>query len=138
MNWLRLVAVAALAGPIQDPELGQLAVTARSVFEARDFSRLFDDRQPVRLELPSQPTAMSVRGEIAAAALASLVRRTADIRVVTVGSAVVAPGHGYVELRRRFRVIGTQEEQGQKILISARFDEGRWRVTEVWITPSRL
>lgn len=52
------------------------------------------------------------------------------------GAAVVAPGHGYVELCRRFRVLGTQEDQGQKILISARFDEGRWRVTEVWITPS--
>jgi hypothetical protein len=113
-----------------------LAVTARSVFEARDFARLFDDRQSVRLELPSQPTAVSVRGEIAAAALATLVRRTADLRVVTVGSAVVAPGHGYIELRRRFRVLGTQEEQDQKILISARFDEGRWRVMEVWVTPS--
>ncbi|MSR03447.1 MAG: hypothetical protein EXR94_12030 [Gemmatimonadetes bacterium] len=74
MNWLRLAALALLTGPFQDRDLGQLAVTARSVFEARDFTRLFDDRQPVRLELPSQPAAVSVRGEIAAAALASMVR----------------------------------------------------------------
>lgn len=137
MNWLWLVGLASLLGPAQDQELGRLAVTVRLGFEARDFARLFDERQPVRLELPSQPAAVSVRGEIAAAALGSMVRRTADIQVITLGSAVVAPGHGYVELRRRFRVLGTQEEQGQKILISARFDEGRWRITEVWVTPAR-
>lgn len=136
MTWLGLAALLTMAPPLQERELGQLANFAREVFATRQFARLFGDRLPVRLELPSQPSAVSVRGEIAAAALASMVRRTADLESATIGSAMVAPGHGYVEIRRRFRVLGTQEEQRQRILISAKFEDGRWRVTEVWVTPS--
>ena len=136
MTGLGLTVLLAMVLPLQDKELGQLASNARSAFETREFSRLFDDRQPVRVELPTLSAAVSVRGEIAAAALASMVRRTADLEFSTVGSAVVAAGHGYVEIRRRFRVLGTQEEQRQKILISAKFEEGRWRVTEVWVTAA--
>lgn len=134
---LGLAALVAMTVPIQEKELGQLANVAREIFETRDFGRLFGSRQPVRLELPSQPSAVSVRGEIAAATLASMVRRTADLEFSTIGSAVVVPGHGYIEIRRRFRVLGTQEDQRQRILIGARYEEGRWRVTEVWVTASR-
>ena len=134
MTWLDLMAVVALMAPLQDRELGQLANSVRSALEAREFSRLFDSRRPVRLELPGQPLAVSVRGELAAAALTSMVRRTAELEYGTVGSAVVAAGHGYVEIRRRFRILGTQENRRQKILIGAKFEDGRWRVTEVWVT----
>lgn len=74
MNWLRLAALALLTGPFQDRDLGQLAVTARSVFEARDFTRLYrrSAAGPARI---TQSAGGSVgAGEIAAAALASMVR----------------------------------------------------------------
>ncbi len=137
MNWLWLVGLLAAVPPAQDRELGQLANRVRIAFESREFSRLFEDLRPIHLELPNQLAAVSVRGEIAAAALASLVRRTADLELVTVGAAVVAPGHGYIEIRRRFVALGTQQEQHQKILISARLDGTSWRVTEVWITAAK-
>ncbi len=60
MTWLGPTACLVLAAPREEKELGQLASTVRAVFEARDFSRLFDERQPVRLELPSE-SAASVR-----------------------------------------------------------------------------
>jgi len=64
------------------------------------------------------------------------VRRTEEIEVTPVGAAVVATGQGYVELRRRFRAIGVDDEQRQRILITARLDNGRWRVAEVWVQVS--
>ncbi len=65
-----------------------------------------------------------------------MVRRTADLEISVVASAVVATGLGYVEIRRRFRALGTQEDQRQRILISAKFEGGRWPAIEVWVTAS--
>lgn len=122
------------AAPVAD--LGPLMELAAGAFSARDFRALLDPTRSVRLELPDQPAAVSVRGRVAASALASMVRRTDDLELIRVGAAIVAPGHGYLELARRYRVRGTQEAHGQRILLSARLEEGRWRVTEVWVSPA--
>jgi hypothetical protein len=122
--------------PASPNDLGALALVARQAFEQRRFERLFDERLLVRLELPDQPSAVSVRGRVAAAALGTLVRRTEDLAITEVMAAVVAPGHGYVELKRRYRVSGTQEEHTQRILISARLDQGQWRLVEIWISSA--
>ncbi len=124
------------AAPQPNADLGALSELARRTFQSRDFPGLFDDREPVRLELPNQPASVSVLGRVAAAALAGLVRRTEDVSIEGVGAAVVADGHGYVELRRVFRTVGTQERHAQRILISARLADGRWRVTEIWVAPT--
>lgn len=123
--WLSLL-VAQGAG------LGPLAETARRAFSSRDFAGLIEERQPVRLELPDGQTSTSVRGRVAAASLRGLLRRTVDRDLAIVGAAQEG-GHGYVELRRRFRVLGTQEDQVHRILIAARWDGTLWRVTEVWV-----
>jgi len=122
-------------GPVEH-DLSALAAATRQAFAERDFSRLFDQGQSVRLELPNHPVAVSVRGPVAAAALRDLVRRTRDLEIMNIGAAVVAPGHGYVELRRRFRVMGTQEEHAQRVLVSASLEAGHWRIAEVWIAPA--
>ena len=117
-------------------DLSGLVDAARRAFVDRRFVGLFDDRAPVRLELPNQPAAVSVQGRVAAAALDALVRRTEDLAVDGAGAAVVAPGHGYVELRRVFRTRGTSERHTQRILISARLEEGRWRIAEIWVAAA--
>ncbi|MCC7133299.1 MAG: hypothetical protein SFV24_07730 [Gemmatimonadales bacterium] len=124
------------APPQPTADLGRLAESARRAFQQREFNALFDAREPVRLELPNQPASVSVAGRVAAAALSGLVRRTEDVSIDGVGAAVVAEGHGYVELRRVFRAVGTQEPHTQRILVSARLAEGRWRVTEIWVSPA--
>jgi hypothetical protein len=40
---------------------------------------------------------------------------------------------GYVELRRRFRPLGLEQAETQRILVSVRFQDGAWRVVEVWV-----
>lgn len=117
-------------------DLGLVMETARTAFISREFAPLFDQRRPVRLELPDQPAAVSVRGRVAAAALQSLVRRTEDVGLTTVSAEVVSPGHGYLELIRRYRVAGTQEDHAHRILISVRFEENRWQITEVWVASA--
>ncbi len=136
--WLGLFGVGA-GQPLdlghQPSDLGFLMEAARTAFERRDFDQLIDDRRAVRLKLPDRSAGGLVRGAVASAALQGLGRRTEDVEIVGVGAAVVEQGHGYLELRRRFRVHGTAEIQIHRILISARLEENTWRVTEVWIAP---
>ena len=133
MIGLSQVALASLAlawrGP-QDAELAALAHVTSRAFASHDFRAMFDERLMFRLDLPGQGTS-SVQGALAATTLAEFVRRTAEIEVFLLGSAVVDVGQGYIELRRRFHLIGVQHEQTQRILISARLERGRWRVAEV-------
>lgn len=129
-----LVGLVLQAAPVSD--LGPLMELAAKAFQDRNFQYLLDPRRSIRLELPDQPAAVSVRGRVAASALASMVRRSEDVALVPVGAAVVAPGHGYLELARHYRIRGTQEEHRQRILLSARLEDGRWQVTEVWVSPA--
>ncbi len=132
---LGLLGAGAEAGTGQPSDLGRLMETARAAFERRAFDELIDDRRAVRLKLPDRSAGGLVRGAVASAALQGLARRTDDVEIVGVGAAVVEQGHGYLELRRRFQVHGTSEIQTHRILISARWEENTWRVTEVWIAP---
>ena len=121
------------APPRPQASLSDLMSLARNAFTTRDFGLLFDERRPVRLELPNQTAAVSVRGRVAAASLASLVRRTQDVDLTAVDSAEVAPGYGYLELLRRYRVMGTDEIQTQRVLISVKREEETWRIVEFWV-----
>ncbi|MBX3147147.1 MAG: hypothetical protein KF785_10300 [Gemmatimonadales bacterium] len=136
MTWLLVVLLGLLGGGGGQPsDLGHLMETARAAFERRDFDELINSRRAVRLKLPDRAAGGLVRGAVASAALHGLGRRTDDVEIVGVGAAVVEQGHGYLELRRRFRVRGTAEMQTHRILISARWEENSWQVTEVWIAP---
>ncbi|MGE0440980.1 MAG: hypothetical protein AB7S39_10875 [Gemmatimonadales bacterium] len=115
-------------------DLGPTAERVQAALESRRFGDLLGDR-PVRLELPNDAGAVTLRGGAAAAALAGVFRRTEDVVLERRGAAVVAPGQGYLEIRRRFRVHGTQEEQVQRILVAVALVDGAWRVGEIWISP---
>jgi hypothetical protein len=120
-----------LAG--QEPDLEQVAVAARKAFRYHDFSGLIRPDDVIRLRLPSQAAGAPIRGGVAAAALAAFARRAEELEVTVVGAAVVESRQGYVELRRRFRPLGLEQAETQRILVSVRFQDGAWRVVEVWV-----
>lgn len=115
------------------PELGPAAEAARKAFEEHDFSRLFRGRRPVRLRLPSQRAGVPVSGRVAAASLNAFVRRFEERAMTVLGAAIITERLGYVELERRFRLVGVAEEQSQRVLLSVRLEEGEWQVAELWV-----
>ncbi len=127
-----LVLLAAQAHPLA-PELGPAADAARKAFEEHDFSRLFRGRRAVRLRLPSQRAGVPVSGRVAAASLSAFVRRFEERAMTVLGAAIVTERLGYVELERRFRLVGVAEEHAQRVLLSVRLEEGEWRVAELWV-----
>lgn len=130
LGWMLFQPPARAAGPA---ELGTLAEAARASFARRDFASLLGDRPSVRLELPDGNVSTAVTGRVAAASLGALLRRTEDLRLELVGAALADEQHGYIEIRRRYAVARTQDALTQRILISARLEEGAWRVVEVWV-----
>ncbi len=125
--------LALAAAPGRQSDLAGLAEEVRQAFLHHTFSEVLSDAQDVRLRLPGQPVGSGVRGDVAAAALDAYTRRHRELEVDVLGAAVVAPGHGYVELRRRFRTVAVDQEQVQRILLSGRLVNDRWRVVELWI-----
>lgn len=115
------------------PELGPVVEAARKAFEEHDFSRLFRGPRPVRLRLPSQRAGVPVSGRVAAASLSAFVRRFEERAMTVLGTAVLTERLGYVELERRFSLVGVAEEQSQRVLLSVRLEEGGWRVAELWV-----
>lgn len=134
MAHLVLAVVLAWSGPsLQAPDLAPVAALARKSFEQHDFKSLFRGEELVRLRLPRQRGGGPIDAGVAAATLSAFTRRFEELEVAVVGAAVLDGGRGYVELRRRFRLIGLAEEETQRILISAQFRGGEWRVAEVWV-----
>jgi len=131
---LTAAAVLALgAVPARQSDLAALAQEVRQAFLHHTFASVLSDALDVRLRLPGQPLGAGVRGDVAAAALAAYTRRHVELGIDVLGAAVVAPGHGYVELKRRFRTVAVDQEQVQRVLVSGRLVGGRWRVVELWI-----
>ncbi len=135
MTFHVLTAVA-LALSVPTPELTPVAAAAREAFTTRDFTRLLEPRRSVRLALPGRPALPVIGGAAAAATLQAFTRRTEDREVTLVRSALVEARYGYIELTRIFRVLGTQQWQRDRILLSAVLDGGRWRVAEVLIVAA--
>ncbi len=136
MSLAFLATVVVLAGGAQAAGLDSIANRAREAFLSRDFSRLLNARETVRLALPRHPVMPVVRGAAAGAILESHASRTEDQDVSVVRSALVEGRHGYVELSRRFRVIGTQEPQRDRVLLSAVLRSGTWQITEILIVEA--
>ena len=123
-----------LIGPAPDaPELTQVAWRIRQAFLQHDFAAMLASVPTVRLRLPDEPVGSGLRGDVAAAVLRRFTRREVELAVEVAGAAVVAPGEGYVELRRRFRAALVDQEQAQQVLVSARLTADRWQIVELWI-----
>jgi hypothetical protein len=135
MSFAAMVIIMVVAGP-QPPSLDGLASGARQAFLSRDFGRLIETRAVVRLALPRHPVMPVVRGAAAAAILGAHASRTTDEDVSIVRSAVVEGRHGYVELSRRFRLVGTQQLQRARVLLGAVLRDGAWQVTDVLVVEA--
>lgn len=131
VRWTLVVALMvapALAGA-QQP-FSAVAQQARQAVARGDFDGLVRSSPGVQLRLPGLEPSSALGPAQAAAALRGAFRRGETAEVTVESFREVGPGRGYVELRREFRASGSPERRVQRILLSYRLVDGRWKVVE--------
>lgn len=105
----------------------------RAAWSRQDITGIVGGAERVVVQLPGEAATAPLATEQAARALARLFVDATEVgldvdAVRTLGNETV-----YAELRRRFRVRGSDATAEQRIFAAFRLDEGRWRLVELRI-----
>lgn len=134
---LGVTLTAALAGQAPGAELLATGEQARSAWVAGDFPALVSGVTRLQLRLPGLDPSAAIGQAQAVALLRSYVRGTIELGVAVEGAREVGPNRGFVELLRRYRLDGTQEERTETVLLGYRRAPATrtWRLVELRVAP---
>ena len=124
-------ALYALPAAGQAVPLAEVAEAARRAWQTHDVSAVVASGLEVLVQLPGADPAPAVHRSQAAALLRGYLSGARELQVTVRSSREIEAGVGYVELQRRFRVTGTQEVRGQRVLLGYRRVGGRWQLAEL-------
>jgi hypothetical protein len=125
-------------GPAAPPaSLAEAGDSARSAWQRRDLAAFLAPAVGGRLLVTLPPAGQSapITAEQARALLASYVQGTEEVTTVMRRAQVVDSLQGYVQLGRRFRLVGIPEERESTILLGFRRGRSIWVLTEVRMAP---
>ena len=145
MNRRRLGALVALmlsASLIRAQAPGDLSAagdSARAAWEKRDFGALMGSSSRIQLRLPGADPSTAVGQAQAVALLRAYVRGTLEVELKVESAKEVGPDRAFVELRRRYRVDGTDEVRAEGVLLGYRRSkgDGGWRLAELRVAADR-
>jgi len=131
-----LIAIGGVAATASSQEsLARAADQVRRAWLAHDAQAIVGQSPRVVLQLPgadpSAPLARAQAAELLRRHLQRVVERTVAVGVVR----EVEPGHGYVELERRYVVAGTSDERHETIFLRFRKPGAKWLLTELRSAP---
>lgn len=132
--WVAALAVAILPHGLEGQEERDLAAKARQAsraWESHNINALVGDATGIQVILPGAGPSLALGQAQTTATLVAFLRRADEVEVAVAGVRAVGGGRGYVELRRRFTVRGTQEIQVQRVLLGYRWEPGGWVLSEV-------
>jgi hypothetical protein len=132
MKHLRVVWLLMIGGPLAGQGgLDQAAARARSAWLAHDPAALLAGSPGVTLEIPGADPSSAIGRDQASELLGRYLRtsqeRSVDVRVAR----EMAEGQGFVELERRFIVVGTSEERHETVFLGLRRRGDQWVVVEL-------
>lgn len=127
---LLLLACIPAAGTAQS-SLSQAAERARDAWRQHQPARLLARSPGVILQIPGADPSSAIGREQAVALLARYLRTAAERSVEVSVVREVEEGRGYVELVRRYQVIGTSEERHQTVYLGLRRAGEGWVVVEL-------
>ena len=110
------------------------AESARLALERGDPTRLIGQSRRLLVQLPDADPSAPVDRAQAVALLDGFFRGTEGIGTTIRAARRVTPETGYVELVRRFRVVGTAEVRRQTVLLSFRRQGESWQLVEVRVS----
>lgn len=139
MIGIRVMSLAvALAGSFSSSAHGQsldaAAQAARQAWEGHDMVTLVAGGARTLIQLPGADPSGPVGRDQAVALLRDYVRGTEEVETVVRTAREVGPGRGFVELIRRYRVVGTQQVRSQSLLLGYVRGNGSWVLAEVRIS----
>lgn len=114
----------------QGGDLAAAAERARRAWSSHNPAALVADSPRLLIQLPGADPAVALGPAQAAALLADFLASAQEVETVVLAAREVGPGRGYVELQRRYRVVGTQEVRAQVLLLGYRMDAGGWSLVE--------
>ncbi len=114
-------------------ELASVAEQVRRSWVGQRADAVIGQTAGVLIQLPGQHASAGVGRDHAIRLLSGVFRRTEELETRVVSSREVGPGQGYVELVRRYRLSGTEEERTQRVLLAFRRgpEGGRWGLVEL-------
>lgn len=114
----------------QEGDLRGAAERARRAWFAHDVAALVAESPRLVIQLPGAEPSVALGPDQAAALLSNFLDSGQEVETVVRAARQVGPSRGYVELQRRYRVAGTQNVQGQVLLLGYRRIRGGWRLVE--------
>jgi hypothetical protein len=114
----------------QEGDLRRAAERARRAWFAHDVGALVAESPRLVIQLPGAEPSVALGPDQAAALLSNFLDSGQEVETVVRAARQVGPSRGYVELQRRYRVAGTQNVQGQVLLLGYRRIQGEWRLVE--------
>ena len=131
------LAMSVVAGPLlgQAEALTDAAEDARAAWY-RQATRVIVEPaiRGIRVQLPGADPSAALSQAQGAALLAEYLSGAVEVETVVRAARVVAAGRGYVELRRRYRVAGTEEIRAETVLLGYRQEGDRWVLADLRIT----
>lgn len=117
----------------QQPLLSRAAETAREAWFAHDARALVAEAPRLLVQLPGADPSIALGPAQAAALLTDYMVQGQEVETAVLAAKEVEPGRGYVELRRRYRIAGTQDVRTQSLLLGYRLVGSGWRLVELRI-----
>ena len=125
-----VLAAAPAAGNAQGNELDQAAEKARQAWFAHNTAALVAESPRLLIQLPGAEPSVALGPDQAAALLSNFLSNGQEVETVVRAAREVAPSQGYVELQRKYRVVGTQNVRTQVLLLGYRRSPGGWTLVE--------
>jgi hypothetical protein len=115
----------------QSHGLPEAAEQARRAWSAHDVAGLVANSPRLLVQLPGADPSAALGREQAAALLTDFLSSAQEVETVVRAAREVEPGRGYVELQRRYRVVGTQQVRVQSLLLGYRQARDGWMLVEL-------
>jgi hypothetical protein len=125
-----MLAAAPALGNAQGNDLDQAAEKARQAWFAHNTAALVAESPRLLIQLPGAEPSVALGPDQAAALLSNFVSNGQEVETVVRAAREVAPSQGYVELQRKYRVVGTQNVRTQVLLLGYRRSKGGWTLVE--------
>jgi hypothetical protein len=117
----------------QGPDLEREAERARRAWFRHDAAALVSGSPRLVVRLPGADPSGALGQAQAAALIRDYLASAQEVEVTVRSAREVEPGRGYVELRRRYQVAGTQDIRTQLLLLGYRLGSDGWLLVELRI-----
>ena len=111
--------------------LGEAAEQARQAWFVHNPAALMANSPRLVIQLPGADPSVALGREQAAALLADFLASAHEVETSIRAAREVEQGRGYVELLRRYRVVGTQDIRTQSLLLGYRLTSAGWVLVEL-------